>query len=395
MGAAEQWDTSAIDLEQARAFLALLGSRFTFQTFGEARNKRSLTRVLHGDLAQHAETLARLNKQGAGVFVMVNAGDGKARRAGNVQGVRAVFADLDGAPLEPVRAADLAPHIIVETSPEHWHAYWLASGVPLEQFKPLQQAIALRFASDPKVCDLPRVMRIPGFLHNKRAPFQSHIIEQHDSAPYPYAAIVTWLGYGDASKDSPVPVRIAAARTLADKIPEGERNGTLFALARGLVNQGILPQGVNDRIQRINAERCKPPLDVREVDAIATQASGYGSQGFAMLPHTLLDSPAWLALPAASCSIVLAFYRRFNGSNNERLCVAWSDFDGQHGIDTSGRFYKYLRLAVSAGFLIQTAGPRNSQTGRIPAMYAIPEKHLAQVSKQHMGPSVKTAHLNR
>jgi hypothetical protein len=180
-------------------------------------------------------------------------------------------------------------------------------------------------------------------------------------------------------------------RTLAGGISKGERNSTLFALARGLVNRGITPQGVNERLQRMNAERCQPPLCASEVDAIATHASGYGSQGFAQLPHVLLDSPQWRALPAASVAIVLAFYRRFDGSNNGRLCVPWSDFNGQHGIDSSRRFYDYLRRAVSAGFLIQTAEPRNGQTGRVPAMYAIPEQYLpkcqnstwGQVSKQH------------
>lgn len=395
MSAAEQWDVPAINLDGARDFLALLGSGFTFQTFGEAVDKRGLTCVLHGDLARHATTLARLNQDGAGVFVMVNAGNGKARKAGNVQAVRAVFADLDGAPLALVLASDLTPHIIVESSLGRWHAYWLVTGVPRKQFKAIQQVIAARFASDPKVCDLPRVMRVPGFLHNKGAPFLSHIIEKHDKPAYPYAEIMAWLGCGEASNDVPAAVRIAPTLTLADKIPEGERNHTLFDLACGFVRQGIPATGVNDRLPKMNAEHCQPPLCASEMHTIASQASRYGSQGFAKLPHSVLDSPAWLALPAASCAIVLAFYRRFNGSNNGRLCVSWKDFQGQHGIDTSRRFYSYLRRAVSAGFLIQAAGPRNGQTGRVPAMYAIPDKYLAQVSKQHMGPSVKSAHLNR
>lgn len=378
MGAAEKWDVPAIDLDAARVFLARLGSGFTFQTFDETGGKRgALNRVLHGDLTQHAATLAGLNQRGAGVFVMVNVGDGKARKAENVQAVRAVFADLDGAPLAPVRAADLVPHIVVESSPGRWHAYWLADGVPLEQFKPLQQAIAARFASDPKVCDLPRVMRLPGFLHNKGEPYLSRIIEQHDKPPYPYAAIVAWLGFGEASNEAPAPARITPVHKLADTIPEGGRNSTLFALARGLVNRGIAPQGVNDRLQRMNAERCQPPLCASEVDAIAAHASEYGAQGFTKLPHALLDSPQWRALPAASVAIVLAFYRQFDGSNNGRLCVPWSDFNGQHGIDTSGRFYRHLRRAVSAGFLIQTATPRSTQTGRTPAMYAIPDEYLS------------------
>jgi hypothetical protein len=396
MEALEDSNAPAVDMDEAHTFLARLGSVCTFQTFDESSAKRKgLIRVLHGTLGEHASTLATLNQQGAGVFVMVNAGDGKGRESRNVQSIRAVFVDLDGAPLAPIQAAELAPHIIVESSPGRWHAYWLADGVPLEQFKPMQQAIAALFAGDRSVCDLPRVMRLPGFLHNKRKPFLSHIIEQQNKPPYSYADIVEWLGFGDASNEASASARIAASGKRHGTIPEGERNSTLFARASGLAKRGIRRAGVNVRLQRMNAELCKPPLCASEVDTIAMRASDYGSQGFAKLSHALLDSSEWLALPAASCAIVLAFYRRFDGSNNGRLCIPWSDFQGQHGIDTSRRFYSYLRRAVSANLLIQTAGPRNSQSGRTPAMYAIPDQYLAQVSKQHMGPSLKTAHLNR
>jgi hypothetical protein len=44
-----------------------------------------------------------LNREGAGVFVTVNETDLKGRTAKNITSVRAVFVDLDGAPLEPVR----------------------------------------------------------------------------------------------------------------------------------------------------------------------------------------------------------------------------------------------------------------------------------------------------
>ena len=62
------------------------------------------------------KALAIRNGNGAAVWVMVNAGDGKGRRAENVTRVRAVFADLDGAPLQPVMACELEPHCVVESS---------------------------------------------------------------------------------------------------------------------------------------------------------------------------------------------------------------------------------------------------------------------------------------
>ncbi|MHA7601924.1 DNA-primase RepB domain-containing protein [Alicycliphilus sp. T452] len=165
----------------ANVFLRALDPEgvFTFQTFHEGA-KAGGGRVLHGTLAQHQLELMRLNEDGQGVFVMVNKGDGivhgnakTCRTAANVVAVRALFVDLDGAPLEPV--LPYRPHIIVESSPTRWHAYWLTHDLPLTEFKSLQQQLAQKFNADPKVCDLPRVMRLPGFWHQKRSPFQTRI----------------------------------------------------------------------------------------------------------------------------------------------------------------------------------------------------------------------------
>src|SRR3954471_10069536 len=113
-------------LAAAGAFLQMLGDRHTFQTFGEgaAKNRKELSQILHGGFAERADALTSLNARGAGVFVMVNAGNYKGRATKNVTSVRAVFVDLDGAPLEPVAASPLAPHCVVESSPGRWHAYW-------------------------------------------------------------------------------------------------------------------------------------------------------------------------------------------------------------------------------------------------------------------------------
>ena len=171
-------------LEFLRAFVDP-GEVVTFQTFADRealKHCKDLTRVFHTTLEKmtNDDTLANLqslNASGAGVFWTVNTTDGAGRKTENVTRVRAVFADLDGVPLEPVRCCELEPTAIVESSKGKYHAYWKVLDVPLEQFKVLQQAIAKRFESDPKVCDLPRVMRLPGFKHQKLEPFVSKIIQ--------------------------------------------------------------------------------------------------------------------------------------------------------------------------------------------------------------------------
>ena len=166
-------------VELSARFLSLLdedADLFTFQTFDDTGKSRELVRVLHGSLDELADRLTVLNEQGAGVFVTINATDLEGRKAENIQRVRAFFVDLDGAPLEPVLAAPITPHIVVESSPKRFHAYWRVVDCPLELFRPVQKALAAQFNGDPSVNDLPRIMRLPGFYHNKAEPFLTRII---------------------------------------------------------------------------------------------------------------------------------------------------------------------------------------------------------------------------
>ena len=113
---------------------------------------------------------------------MVNAGDGvikagakTCRTAANVQRVRAVFVDLDGAPIAPVLDSALPPDWVVRSSPDRWHAYWKVADCPLGEFSPVQTALAAKYNGDPSVKDLPRVMRLPGFVHRKAEPFRTEL----------------------------------------------------------------------------------------------------------------------------------------------------------------------------------------------------------------------------
>ncbi len=167
------------DISITRRFLEALdpspGALFTFQTWPEAPGAPA-SRVLHGTLAEHAEDLIAANMGGAAVGVMVNRGDLQGRSTRNVVQVRALFVDLDGAPLYPVLEADPPPSIIVESSPGKWHAYWLVQDCPLSEFKPTMLHLASKFNGDRSVTDLPRVMRLPGFVHQKGEPFLSRIV---------------------------------------------------------------------------------------------------------------------------------------------------------------------------------------------------------------------------
>ena len=191
-----------IDLPEAERFLTLLDEEaeaFTFQTFADSPKTQAeekerkakgapllLAHTFNGTLEQHAAKLERYNRMDAGVFVTINRTDLKGRKADNVKAVRAVFADTDGAPLEPIRNCSIEPHIIVESSEGKWHPYWLTDDLALAQFEGVQGRIADTFGTDASVKDLSRVLRLPGFYHRKADPFMVRII--HDNGGLPYSA---------------------------------------------------------------------------------------------------------------------------------------------------------------------------------------------------------------
>jgi hypothetical protein len=163
-----------IKREDAHQFLLALDNqtnRFTFQLFDDNKDRKdeNLARVLHGTLDEHYATLVNYSRRGAGVFVTINETNLRGRTKDCIIGVRSYFADFDGAPKENILRFSLMPHTMTQTSPARYGVIYNIADAPLdeENFKRTQLALAELFESDPSVCDLPRVMRLPGFPHQK------------------------------------------------------------------------------------------------------------------------------------------------------------------------------------------------------------------------------------
>lgn len=232
--------------DEAAAFLAALGhDRLTFQVFPEREDGPS-PRILHGPYPAHARRFDALNRGGAGIYFMVNRGDLRGRRAANVTEIVAYFADLDGAPPPPTWP--VPPTALVESSPGRLHWYARVTDAPLEDFERVQKHIALLLDSDPKVCDLPRVMRLPGYLHQKREPFRSRVLELNPDAVYTHEELLDIFAVPAPEprpprRPSPVTTLMADgyARAALERetdavatAPEGTRNDTLNRAAFNL-----------------------------------------------------------------------------------------------------------------------------------------------------------------
>ena len=182
------------DRDQAERFLRLLdedAERFTFQTFDDNKNRKDqhLVRVLNGTLDAHWNVMCELNRKDAGVYVTVNETDLQGRKKTNITRVRALFQEQDraGCPELPT-----APHIEVESSPGKHHRYVLVDGCPLDGFNPLQERMVQDYGSDPDAKDISRVLRLPGFFHQKdpNRPHLVRITAESGELPLPYAEAI-------------------------------------------------------------------------------------------------------------------------------------------------------------------------------------------------------------
>ncbi len=172
-----------------RALVRTPNAPVTFKTFADSEALKEdpaaakrLARILHGTLEHRWRELVALSRQGAGVFVMINEGDGRGRRRENVRALRALFAEDDRGNVS-ASSLPLRPSIIVQSC-HGLHFYWLlVPGSPVAQFKAAQKAIAKALGTDPIVNDTPRVMRLPGFPHlkNVAAPFPVTVVDVHDA----------------------------------------------------------------------------------------------------------------------------------------------------------------------------------------------------------------------
>lgn len=248
---------------QAQSFLTALdedADNWTFQTLDDSgANNKSLIRLFHGSLDSHADDLAMLNQQGAGVFVTINETNGKGRRKADIQRIRALYVDLDGSPLGSVQTAAPAPHIIVASSPGRFHAYWRVSDCQLQQCEPALKQLIAKHRADPACSDRSRVLRLPGFFHRKRDPFLVRIMEVAPGECRMVDFGFQEFGWSPPQKYTEDDRGHHQSSSVGVEIPvwtlpstDGERNKCLFQLARYL--KGVKPDAYSADLRVAVAE---------------------------------------------------------------------------------------------------------------------------------------------
>jgi hypothetical protein len=145
------------DLGAAERHLTLLdetAERFLFCTFddvklpnGKKRENKKLTKSFYSTLEECAQKLAKLNQQGAGIFVLVNESNGTNRKRENITRLRALWKEDDRSSTPPL---PLEPNFVIQTSSGKRHEYLLIEGAPMEgrEWEAVQMRIVDDYGSD-------------------------------------------------------------------------------------------------------------------------------------------------------------------------------------------------------------------------------------------------------
>jgi archaellum biogenesis ATPase FlaH/biotin operon repressor len=158
-----------------------------FRVIQERPGANKDARVLFGSLDDMEEELVRYQEAGFGVFVTINETDGKWVEKANIVNARAVWADVD---CQEEPKWPMEPTMVVRTA-NGYHAYWVFSEpVSPKDCEEWNRGLVELIGSDGNSIDAARVLRIPGFIHQKGDPFVVAI--QVRSGKKYKAAEITW-----------------------------------------------------------------------------------------------------------------------------------------------------------------------------------------------------------
>lgn len=204
------------------------------------------------------------------------------------QQLGALFVDLDGDTTKLDRFA-LPPSILIGSGSGQ-HAYWLLRepfDVPADAdtIKSLLRRLAHAVGGDLAAAEPARILRIPATTNRKHDPPRPvTIMRCEPDRRYNPGDFDEWL------PAEPAATTTAAPLSLADAIPPGARNATLYRLTRSLRWQRLPESAIRDAVQAVNRAQCQPPLDPAEVDHLVRH-------GLAQRDRAGHEPPTSIAIP--------------------------------------------------------------------------------------------------
>ena len=293
-----------------------------FGTYPNGQLKAGTFRT--GTLDSWSEWLEYQNNQGCGIYIMVNRGDGKGRKASNITAIRALFAEDDlGQTLD--FNINVKPNLIIQSKKGTHNYFLLQSGQKILDFSLAQQTLISHFNCDMACKDICRVLRLAGAWHvgDINNPLEIKITHLDTTAKrytttdivsaYPakapiraYEPTAVDIAQYEASLAGTSPdERITQAIAFVQKYPPlisgfGERaNKTLAIAARVYHEFGILDESKTfDILKRWNSNSPDPWTE-NELRGFIHNAAGFSGHapGKALIQNRTVVSPdaaGWL-----------------------------------------------------------------------------------------------------
>lgn len=95
------------------------------------------------------------------------------------------------------------------------------------------------------------------------------------------------------------------------------------------------------------------------------------SARIAVLPHAVMNHPAYMNLSGSALRLLLEMIRQYNGySNNGNLAAAW-EIMRKRGFKSKATLAKALKELLDSDFLIRTREGRFQNPGKQCALYAV------------------------
>jgi hypothetical protein len=159
--------------ENLAKFIYLFGPEHSFRLFNDKKDAPKCANVINRNTLNDPSfvlTLLKENQEKRGIFFTVNHGDFNGVKNENIVGIRYVWCEddytgylRDDFPIKP--------NVIVCSSPGKYHYYWrFEEHTKFEEFQNMMDVMVSTWGSDPNAKDRSRVLRVPGFFHNKNDP---------------------------------------------------------------------------------------------------------------------------------------------------------------------------------------------------------------------------------
>ena len=280
------WSQRQVNRKVAQNFLqTLFPGNQQWQTYADAPCQIPPI-TDYGTLDKFVSKIVPHNQQGMAVTMAINRTDGQGKKKENIIAARALFADLDGAPLLNLIAFPLVPHAINETSPGRYQVFYLVKGMPLEQFPPCQIALAQLVEGDESVSDINRGFRVPGFLNSKEERdkiFRSRMRYLRQGKPYSWEEVQKILGSQvqktkDLKKKAVTSVLFHKKDKVSEKIHKGKRKSTLISWAGRMLKLGCDAGEAMCLVRYWSEHNCVPPLKATELESLEQSISKYAEQ---------------------------------------------------------------------------------------------------------------------